>query len=309
MKFSVAICTWNRAELLDRTLASLCRLRASDQEPWEIVLVDNNCTDRTGDVVGKYADRLPLRLVREMRQGHSFARNRAVEHCRGEIVVWTDDDVVVDEDWLQHYRSLIDRTAEASFWGGPIRPKFDAERPDWLVANWKTCQGCFAVRDLGTEVFELTADRLPYGANFAVRTGVQRQFHFDENRGRKAHSLVGDEELDVMRRMIAGGHRGFWVPQAGVEHLIPVERMTLDYVRRYFIGQGRRLAASGQSQHRSAGSWSREAFIQRSLFRLKYRFAKSPAWLAHWIRAALAEGQRQGLEDSATAPANVEPRQ
>ncbi len=308
MKFSVAICTWNRAELLDRTLASFCRLQNPSAAPWEIILVDNNSTDRTSDVARDYARRLPLRFVHESRQGHSFARNRAVENCSGQIVVWTDDDVDVDEHWLQHYGASIDRTAEASFWGGPIRPKFDAQRPDWLLANWKTCQGCFAVRDLGSEAFELTADRLPYGANFAVRTGVQRQFRFDENLGRKAHSLDGDEELDAMRRMIAAGHRGFWVPQAVVEHLIPVERMTLDYVRRYFIGQGRRLATSGQARDRTLRSWKREAFIQGCLFRLKYRFAKSPAWLAHWIRAALAEGQRQGLIELALAPANLKSR-
>ena len=302
MKFSVAICTWNRADLLARTLASFCRLPNPSTGPWEIILVDNNSTDRTANVVRDFARRLPLQCVHESRQGHSFARNRAIESCSGQVMVWTDDDVEVADNWLQEYATLIDRTPEASFWGGPIRPKFDAPRPVWLVENWATCQGCFAVRELGLAVFELTADRLPYGANFAVRTAVQRQFCFDESLGRKAHSLVGDEELDVMRRLISAGHRGFWVPLAAVEHLIPVERMTLDYVRRYFMGQGYRLWTTGQGGQWTEKSLRREAFVQRSLFRLNYLVAKSPAWLAHWIRAALAEGKHQALVEKAAAP-------
>lgn len=301
MKFSVAICTWNRADLLDRTLGSLVRMRIPQDEFWEIVLVDNNSTDRTREVVRSYESRLPIHYAHEPRQGHSVARNCAIDHCRGEVVVWTDDDIEANPQWLHEYAAAIERTPEAAFWGGPIRPKFDVTRPEWLVENWQTCQGCFAARELGPDLFELSPDRLPYGANFAVRTNVQREFRFNERLGRKGMSLVGDEELDVMRRMLAAGHRGYWVPHASVEHLIPAERMTLDYVGRYFVGQGVRLVATGKSSGRTAASLRREAWIQRLLFRLKYPFAKSPAWLAHWIRAALAEGQRQALRAGATA--------
>ncbi len=297
MKFSVAICTWNRAELLRRTLISLSRLRMPTDWHWQIVVVDNNSTDRTADVVREFESQMPLRLVSEPRQGLSFARNRAIENCTGQVIVWTDDDVEVAPAWLVAYGELIDRTPEGSFWGGPIRPKFLGPRPTWLMKNWDVCQGCFAARELGQDSFECTADRLPYGANFAVRTSVQHKFLFDERLGRKGNSLVGDEELDLMRRLMAAGHRGFWVPGATVEHLIPPQRMTLDFVRRYFIGQGWRLGSSTQSSSRTARLFRREAFVQRWLFRLRYRFTKSPTWLAHWIRAALAEGQSQAVLD------------
>jgi glycosyltransferase involved in cell wall biosynthesis len=302
MKFSLAICTWNRAELLKRTLASIGRLRIPTEWHWQVVVVDNNCTDRTPDVIREFISRMPLRAITEPLQGLSHARNRAIEHCTGQVIVWTDDDVEVPPDWLVKYGEAIDRTPGSSFWGGPIRPKFLSGRPEWLVKNWETCKGCFAARDLGPEPFELTPERLPYGANFAVRTSVQRKFLFDEGLGRKGASLVGDEELDLMQRLMATEHRGFWVPEAGVDHLIPPEKMTLDYVRNYFVGQGRRLPARKKTSNRSRRSLRREAFIQRWLFRIKYRTANSPTWLAHWIRAALAEGEAQGLAEQAASP-------
>ncbi len=302
MKFSVAICTWNRAELLRRTMTSLCLLRMPTDWHLQIVVVDNNSSDQTLDVVHEFASQLPLRLVSEPRQGLSIARNRAIENCIGQVIVWTDDDVEVAPDWLWAYGDLIDRTPEGSFWGGPIRPKFLGARPAWLVKNWDVCQGCFAARELGQESFECTVDRLPYGANFAVRTSVQHKFLFHEHLGRKGNSLVGDEELDLMRRLLVAGHRGFWVPSAAVEHLIPPQRMTLDFVRRYFIGQGWRLGSSAIGSSRTARVLRREAFVQRWLFRLRYRMAKSSTWLTHWIRAALAEGEYQAvLEQMSTA--------
>lgn len=301
MKFSVAICTWNRAELLRKTLASLNRVRIPGGWHWQVVIVDNRCTDHTADVVRDFAGRMPLRLVEESRQGLSYARNRAIENCTGHVVVWTDDDVEVAPDWLVQYGVVIERTPEGSFWGGPIRPRFLGSRPDWLVKNWEICQGCFAAREMGPETVELAEKSLPYGANFAVRASVQQRFLFDENLGRKGSSLVGDEELDLMRRLLAAGHRGFWVPGAAVDHLIPPEKLSLDYVRNYFIGQGRRLVANGKGSGRTANSLRREAFIQKMLFRLKYRFVKSPTWLAHWIRAALAEGEAQTVLEQSSA--------
>jgi glycosyltransferase involved in cell wall biosynthesis len=290
MKVSVAICTWNRAELLRRTLTSICRLDLPTDIRLQVIVADNDSTDHTPGVIREFASRLPLRSVVEPQAGSAATRNRAIESCNGEIVVWTDDDVEVRRDWLAQYVEVFDRTPDASFWGGPIRPKFLATRPAWLAKNWNVCQACYSERDLGTEPMKLSADRLPLGANFAVRTSAQRKFPYDESLGGRGAAIISDDEIDVLRRMLAAGHRGYWVPGAIVDHLIPEDRMTLDYVRRYFVGQGRR-AASGRQVARSASSLRWESRIQRTLFRLKYRVAKSPVWLAHWIRAAQAEGE------------------
>src|SRR5437773_636743 len=95
MFLTIAICTFNRAESLRRTLRSLAALRVPDYVDWEIVVVNNNCTDHTEDVIAAFSDRLPIRRELELQSGLSWARNRAVHTAQGNYIVWIDDDVVV----------------------------------------------------------------------------------------------------------------------------------------------------------------------------------------------------------------------
>jgi glycosyltransferase involved in cell wall biosynthesis len=99
---SVVVCTRNRAASLRTTLRSLAELRIPEGLSWEVVVVDNNSTDDTSDVVGAFArtSGLNVRYVLETTPGLSFARNRGVAVSRGEIVACTDDDCLVDTDWL-----------------------------------------------------------------------------------------------------------------------------------------------------------------------------------------------------------------
>jgi glycosyltransferase involved in cell wall biosynthesis len=88
---SVCICTYNRSESLRRTLESLARQNNIDLG--EVLIVDNNCTDGTAEVVESFRERLPIRLVTESQQGLAHARNRAAAEFRGGVLLFTDDDV------------------------------------------------------------------------------------------------------------------------------------------------------------------------------------------------------------------------
>lgn len=169
MKFTVAICTWNRASLLSRVLTQLARIH-HPACAWEVVVVNNNSTDDTERVLDAFAGRLALRPVFEHRPGLSHARNAAVGQATGDYIVWTDDDALVDVSWLAAYRRAVERRPEAAVFGGPVRPQFEGTPPPWLSAAWLDIQAAFATRDLGAEPFELDiAGELPYGANFVVR--------------------------------------------------------------------------------------------------------------------------------------------
>ena len=103
MKITVAICTWNRAELLDRTLGEMIGLRVPEGVEWELLVIDNNSTDDTENVVAGFEGRLPVRHVFEPRAGKSHAANTVLREARGDLIVWTDDDVLVDAGWLEAY--------------------------------------------------------------------------------------------------------------------------------------------------------------------------------------------------------------
>ena len=75
-------------------------MRLPDHLDWEVLVVDNGCADHTDAVIEAFAGRLPIRREFEPRRGHTPARNRAWMPAKGEYIVWTDDDVVVDPGWL-----------------------------------------------------------------------------------------------------------------------------------------------------------------------------------------------------------------
>ena len=104
MKISVAICTWNRARLLDLTLESISNLKIPPKIDWELIVVDNNSTEPAAPfVLEDWRKKLPLKIFIEKEQGHSSARNCAVKHSSGDYIIWTDNDVLVSENWLAEY--------------------------------------------------------------------------------------------------------------------------------------------------------------------------------------------------------------
>lgn len=239
MKFTVAVCTWNRAALLPTILDQLARVRYAPGD-WEVVVVNNNCTDDTERILDAFAGRLPLRCTFETKQGTSHARNAAVRMAQGEYIVWTDDDVLVEEGWLAAYARATERHPEAAFFGGPIRPRFEGTPPAWLSAAWRDVGAVFAARDLGDESFEFDAEgELPYGANFVIRMREQRLFPYDPALGRILEGGALGDETDVIRALLAAGGTGWWVPDAAVEHWITKERQTVGYLRNYYALQGK----------------------------------------------------------------------
>ena len=238
MRFTVAICTWNRAALLGEALGRLARAQRPAGD-WELLVVNNNSTDDTERVLETFEGRLPLRRAFEERQGLSHARNAAVKEAGGEYIVWTDDDVFVREGWLAAYARAVERHPEAAVFGGPIRPRFEGTPPAWLSDTWQEVGPAFAARDLGDEPFELRVGKLPYGANYVVRAREQRLFPYDPALGRVKSGGALGEETAVIRAILAAGGTGWWVPDASVEHWIPKERQTVSYLRSYYALQGR----------------------------------------------------------------------
>ena len=300
----IAICTWNRADLLERTLESVSKLSVPSDVQLGVVVVDNKSTDETQSIIGAFANSdfgKANRVVSaiEEQQGHTFARNRAIELCESDLIVWTDDDVLVHSDWIEKYVNAARQQTTVSFWGARIEPKFLGGKPKWIADNWDALSGCFAARDLGDDSVEFSADRLPYGANFAVRGEVQRANLFNPELGRRADAVLGEDELDLMRRMLAAGHRGQWVPGAVVEHLIPQDRATTKYVYDYFVGQGRNLVLKGEGWGTDADELKREARTEYRKFWWKRFHAGNQQWCSHLIRSALAIGQSQAIVDLA----------
>jgi glycosyltransferase involved in cell wall biosynthesis len=308
---TIAICTWNRSDLLDKTLQHMRQLDIPAGLAWEIVVVNNRCTDNTDEILAKHTRSLPVRRIFEEQQGQSHARNAAALAARGELIVWTDDDVLVDRHWLAETVAAARSQPALSFFGGPIEPWFEIEPPKWLISNWKAVNGAYAFRDLGTEPFEFDAQRLPYGANYALRTCVQREFLYNPRLGRVATGEIRGEETDVLHKLLAAGHRGAWVPTAKVEHFIPRDRLTIDYIRRFFhgIGQTEFIRNRSQSAPATIAIWERPTTLINALrAELRYRYyrtlrpKKSGRWVNSLVRSSRLWGRLAACSAALSKP-------
>jgi hypothetical protein len=295
---TVAVCTWNRATLLARTLAALTRLRIPAGLDWELVVVDNGSSDDTAAVVAGFADRLPVRRLLEPRTGLSHARNAAVAAARGETIVWTDDDVLVEPEWLAAYAAALARWPDADVFGGPILPHFDEPPPTWLQRGLPQVANAYALLDLGPEPVLFDERRLPFGANYAIRTAAQRRVPYSPELGRVGTALRSGEETMVVRALLAAGACGRWVPEARVAHLVPRARQNLRFLRAYYRGNGASSHADPSfhgAEHgrrllgRPRWVW-RQAVEQQLLYWLRRPTAPPERWLLHLRLASSAWG-------------------
>jgi glycosyltransferase involved in cell wall biosynthesis len=239
---SVCICTYNRAQSLARMLDTLAAQIDVDWENIEVIVVDNNCTDDTANVVASAAARLPIRHIVEQVQGLANARNRALAVSRGRWIIFTDDDVLLEQDWLRSYNEAFDAFPEASFAGGRIVPLWKEGRPGWFKGQQlDLMNGVLVWYDIGTEVRAMIpSDPEPFGANFAMRRAlVERIGVFKASLGMHGKTLGRGEETEFFIRAKAAGAKGIYVGSALCHHPVEADRLSLPALYRYGIASGR----------------------------------------------------------------------
>lgn len=123
-KISVVICTRNRFASLRRTLETMAHLSSPKNASWELVVVDNQSTDDTKAAVEAFAQHspVPVHYVFESRKGLSFARNAGLHNAKGEIIAFTDDDILPDNEWLVQMNEECLKYPMVSMFFGQTRP-------------------------------------------------------------------------------------------------------------------------------------------------------------------------------------------
>jgi glycosyltransferase involved in cell wall biosynthesis len=259
---TVAICTYNRAQSLARTLDSLVAQTEIDWACVDIIVVDNNCTDDTPAVVDAFRERLPIRRVTENRQGLAHARNRAVAEFRGDILLFTDDDVRFDACWLAAYQDAIHRFSDADYFGGRILPDWGNAKPRWIRDKpLPLIDGVLVWFDQGvkTRLFE-TTEPPPFGASFAVRRRLfDKVGMFRVDLGTGGMGLGRGEETEFLTRARGTGAKGVYVGEALCFHAYDRARLTPAALYRYGIACGRSHNAIAEQLHRGGygkAAWS-----------------------------------------------------
>jgi glycosyltransferase involved in cell wall biosynthesis len=211
MDLSVVICTRNRAANLAALFASLDAQKLPPQVEWEVVVVDNGSTDGTSDAIKAQAALQPrYRYFREERAGKSFALNRGVAEARGRVLAFTDDDCVVDQNWLREILSEFECDPKLGVLGGRVELFDPRDKPISIVTERQR-----------TEISRTRTfiEPLIIGCNMAVRKSVFAEIgNYDAEMAPGSKSGAITEDIDVIYRIVRRGHHALYSPDVLVRH-------------------------------------------------------------------------------------------
>ena len=246
--------THNRSELLQATLASISALHLPAGVEAECVVVDNRSTDNTSGVVAEFANNsaLPTRYVYEGGAGSSYARNRAVEEARGDLILFIDDDAVAEPDWAAEMLAEIERR-QLDVACGMVLPRWSIEPPRWLGPSLYVR---LAVHDPARIAVASRAEREMIHNYFSANVGFRRRTfamfgNFRQDLGVMGGNPMSGEDTELFARIISRGGAVGFAPRARVHHMIPPERMRRPYLRRksYAFGYGSAVAGGRSHNH------------------------------------------------------------
>lgn len=248
-KVSAVICSYNRARFIISAVESIFA-QEYDKELYEVIVVDNNSTDNTVQLLADYKAMHPdynFSYFTEHNQGVAYTRTRCAKEAKGEIVAYLDDDSTAQPGWLSSIVSFFDANPDTWSVGGKITPRFLTGIPDWYSKYFFGLVGNF---DQGPIVKKMTGARYPCGANMAFRKKVFDEIgYFNTDLGRRGTGLLANEEKDIYLRILAHHHNVHYLPHVEVLHSVEANKFDKAYVRRHSmgIGGGERLRLKGQT--------------------------------------------------------------
>ncbi len=233
MDISVIFATYNRPKMLEETLDRFLSLK-TENLTWEIVLVDNAGDPETERVAKKFAELLPIHFLTVTQRGKNNALNRAVTEARGDLFVFTDDDVVVEPDWLIEMWEGAKRWPKHHVFGGRILPKYPAGHVPSL--DHPFFLGAYAISDWGIPEGIYEAHRV-WGPNMAIREGIFKE-GWKFNADISIDGSMGSE-TELTNRLEKAGIPAVYLPKSLVHHQIRKEQLELVwlYDRAFRFGQ------------------------------------------------------------------------
>ncbi len=259
MKLSIIISTFNRAIQLDQLLEDLvyqfANLSESEAEQVEVILIDNNSNDNTKEIAYKYAESTAVTLKHyvESQQGLAVSRNQGIKQANGDLLVFLDDDVTLDDDWLSEVFKIADecRDRELGVYGGRVVPLWQERTPKWLSTEppYETKQEVFSGHSYGEDEkyypleFEEHQARQPIGTHMMFRKEIfENCGDFRTDLGTNASGGLGlYEDREFLEYLAALNVPMLYVPQCVVFHPVAPERMTKQAIRRWYLKEGKSL--------------------------------------------------------------------
>jgi glycosyltransferase involved in cell wall biosynthesis len=282
MLVSVVICSYNRAAYIGGALDSLYQQTAS-KDNFEVIVVDNNSTDGTEQVVAKWRAENQeghFHYSTETNQGASFARNNGAKLAKGGWLCFMDDDATATPSFIENIIQHIHTKPEAIGFGGRIIPKYIPSEPKWMSYYVSSLVGNF---DYAPTACAFENGKYPIESNMIVKKELYDSIGgFNTQLPGVVGTLrIGGEGKELFYKILALGHTIYYDPSICVHHVVEVNKLTSEYMYRVASGIGR-------GERTRTLNISRLAYIQKIveyifklgasiLLGIKYSLQGSPA--------------------------------
>lgn len=232
---SIVICCHNSAKRIARTLRHLQR-QEPGEVPWEVILVDNVCTDATAAIASEEWAKNPItnyRVVDEDRLGLSLARETGIEAANFEVVSFIDDDNWVSPFWVASVSRIFNCEPDVGAAGGPVVAEFECTPPEWFGQFERS----FAVGSRSSQQEYLTSNHeVLAGAGLSIRKSAwsslkDHGFGFSLT-GRTGKNLLSSEDVELCLALRLAGWKLKYDSTLELRHLMPKARLNWRYLRR-----------------------------------------------------------------------------
>lgn len=252
MFVSIIIPTYNRAHSITYTLDSFLT-QDYPEEQYEIIVCDNNSTDNVKEVVLDYVEKYGENRIKYMfegRQGVHYARNSAAKTAKGDILYFTDDDMLAKEDLLKELIPIFNYNSRIGCATGKVLPKWETEPPKWIK---KYCtNSLLSLNDLGKRTIIRNYDVGVYSCHEAIRREAFWEtggFHPEYTKD----VYLGDGETGLNQDIIKNGWKMAYVGKSVIYHMIPSGRMTQKHINKVMSNNGN--ASSYREYRKKSFTW------------------------------------------------------
>lgn len=235
MEFSVIICSYNpKMAYLSRVLDAL-KNQTLGYKNWELLIIDNNSKIPISNRVD-ISWHPNSKILLESKQGVAHARILGIKMAIAEYIVFVDDDNVLSINYLKKALHIINKNPDIGAFGGSQKPEFEVDPSPELLKY----TGKLALRNvINNHIIESYDGSVqPYGAGVVIRKDVAQNYVKKASGnerallGRVGKSLSSSEDTDIIYTSIDMGYKNGLFKDLELTHLIPKERVTLDYLER-----------------------------------------------------------------------------
>ncbi|EKE04186.1 MAG: hypothetical protein ACD_20C00097G0003 [uncultured bacterium] len=235
-ELSLIICTRNREDMIGDVLESAAN-QTLGKSQYEIVVIDQSSNDETQKLVEKYPD---FKYIKLDSRGVSISRNEGIKQSSGEILVYIDDDILFENDYLENILTFY-KTSELKpdMVGGKTIVKFLGQKPEWLEGP---LLGILAHSDYGDEslILDSHPKHVPYTCNMAIkRECLEKIGGFSEFLSELEQKFPINEDVMFAHEIKNQGYNLVYDPKMFVYHRMPASRMTYKYYSEKYFAHGK----------------------------------------------------------------------